>query len=79
MESSTAKPKPCRSGQSPESISTRRLLRIAEAAAYLGATPWFVRSLIWSKAIPYVPCGKRYLIDRQDLDAYIEFAKVGAR
>jgi excisionase family DNA binding protein len=55
----------------------RRYLRIAEAAEYLGATPWFVRTLIWTKAIPFIPMGKRHVLDRQDLDAYIENAKVG--
>jgi excisionase family DNA binding protein len=48
----------------------RRYLRIAEAAQYLGATPWFIRSLIWAKAIPFIPMGKRFLLDRDDLDTY---------
>ena len=71
-------PKPCRSAQTPGAQdSNPRLLRYDEAAAYLGATEWFVRTLVWSKQIPYVPCGKRHLLDRLDLDAYIERAKVG--
>jgi len=70
------KPKPCRSAQTP-SAQDSRMLRYPEAAAYLGATEWFVRTLVWSKQVPYVLCGKRHLLDRLDLDAYIESAKVG--
>jgi excisionase family DNA binding protein len=49
-----------------------RLLRIAEAAIYLGATVWAVRQLIWNKEIPYVRVGKRQVIDRADLDKWID-------
>jgi excisionase family DNA binding protein len=55
-----------------------RLLRISHAASYIGATPWFIRSLIWGNRIPYVTLGKRHLIDRKDLDAYVERVKVSA-
>jgi excisionase family DNA binding protein len=54
---------------------TARLLRIPEAAAYLSTTVRAVRTLIWRREIPFVPIGKRYLIDKNDLDAYIEKAK----
>jgi excisionase family DNA binding protein len=53
----------------------RRYLRIAEAAEYLGATPWFIRTLIWNKAIPVIPMGKRHLVDRDDLDNYAQSMK----
>jgi excisionase family DNA binding protein len=52
-----------------------RLLRVAEAARYLGATPWFIRSLIWSHSIPFLQLGKRHLIDVRDLDAYVDSQK----
>ncbi len=52
-----------------------RLLRIKEAAAYLGATVWFLRSLAWSRTVPYVVFGKRILFDRADLDRYVESQK----
>ena len=52
-----------------------RLLRIKEAAAYLGATVWFIRSLAWSRAVPHVVFGKRILFDRADLDRYLESQK----
>jgi len=52
-----------------------RLLRIAEAATYLGATCWYVRSLIWAGGIPFLKLGKRFVIDRADLDAFINAQK----
>ncbi len=56
-----------------------RLLRISEAAKYLGATSWFVRSLIWAGSISHCKFGKRLLIDIRDLDVFIATQKEGAR
>ena len=61
-----------------QSIAQPRLLRITEAARYLGTTPWFIRSLIWSRSIPFLQLGKRHLIDVHDLDIYIEAQKASA-
>ncbi len=52
-----------------------RLLNVRSAAAYLGATVWFVRSLVWSRSIPYLVLGKRILFDKKDLDEYIDRQK----
>jgi excisionase family DNA binding protein len=52
-----------------------RLLPVKEAAAYLGATIWFIRSLAWNRAVPHVVFGKRILFDRADLDRYLESQK----
>jgi excisionase family DNA binding protein len=51
-----------------------RLLRIKDAARYLNATVWFVRSLVWS-GFPHLRLGRRILIDRSDLDAYVDRQK----
>ena len=71
--------------QSPSAVSPLspataqpRLLRVAEAARYLSATPWFIRCLIWSRSIPYLQLGKRHLIDVRDLDTYVDSQKTGA-
>lgn len=48
-----------------------RLLGVKDSAAYLGATVWFVRSIIWNRQIPFLRLGKRLVIDRVDLDAFI--------
>ena len=63
----------------PESKAAPRLLRIAEAARYLSATPWFIRSLIWSRSIPFLQLGKRHLIDVRDLDSYVDSQKAAVR
>ena len=55
-----------------------RLLRIAEAAKYLGTTPWQIRSLIWSRTISRVRLGRRDLIDIHDLDKLVEQRKAAA-
>src|SRR5438309_2785346 len=48
-----------------------RLLSIGDAAKYLGGTSWAVRRLIWQGALPYVQVGKRFVIAREELDAWI--------
>jgi len=52
-----------------------RLFCIKDAAQYLGTTPWAIRSLIWSGKLKHIRLGKRFLIDRRDLDAFIETQK----
>jgi len=53
-----------------------RNLNVTEAAQYLRCTPWFVRSLAWDRAIPFVRLGKRLLFDVRDLDAFNDSQKV---
>ena len=60
--------------QSPDGIAPR-LLNILDAARYMGCAVWFVRSLIWGRRVPYVKFGKRYLLDRSDLDKFIDSQK----
>jgi excisionase family DNA binding protein len=52
-----------------------RLLGVKDAASYLGTTVWFIRTAVWSGDLPSVRLGKRLLIDRQDLDSYVEKQK----
>ena len=54
-----------------------RLLRIKQAAAYLSVGTGTVRKLVKDRAIPHVPEGNKFLIDRLDLDRFIERRKVG--
>jgi len=63
----------------PNQTLTPRLLRITEAAKYLSASVWFVRSLIWERRIPFCKFGKRLLLDQADLDAFVAAQKEGAR
>jgi excisionase family DNA binding protein len=53
-----------------------RLLTVKGAAVYLNCTVWCIRNLIWSRRIPYLKLGKRFLIDRADLDNFVEEEKI---
>jgi excisionase family DNA binding protein len=52
-----------------------RGVTIQEAAAYLSATVPAIRRLISKSELPYAKLGKRFIIDRQDLDKWIERKK----
>jgi excisionase family DNA binding protein len=49
-----------------------RGLRVAEAAQYAGATVSLMRTLISTGAVPAIRLGKRDVILRDDLDAYLD-------
>jgi excisionase family DNA binding protein len=55
-----------------------RMLNVREAAAYLGATVWFTRTLAWEEKVRSVKFGNRLLFPREELDAFIDRAKAGA-
>ena len=52
-----------------------RLLDYKTAAAYLSLSYWSIRELVLDGIIPHLKFGKKVLIDRQDLDAWIESQK----
>jgi excisionase family DNA binding protein len=56
-----------------------RYLTIKAAAAYASLTVWFVRELIWGRKVPYARLGNRYVIDRLDLDNFMQSQKTPAR
>lgn len=49
-----------------------RLLRIEDAAKYLSATTWQIETLLREKVIPSFVMGKRRVVDRFELDRYVE-------
>jgi len=53
-----------------------RLLSQQEAAAYLGISYWTLRDLTFRGDLPSVRIGRRTLVDRQDLDAFLERVKI---
>lgn len=55
----------------PSSI-TPRLLTIKQAAVYCACSVWAIRQVIWSKELPACMIGRRLLIDRGDLDSFID-------
>ena len=56
-----------------------RYLTIKGAAAYLSATVWHVRELIWARKISHARLGNRYVIDKQALDKFMASQMVTAR
>ena len=55
---------------------TPRLLSQREAATYLGISYWTLRDLTFQGEIPHVKIRRRILVDRLDLDAYLDRMKV---
>jgi excisionase family DNA binding protein len=62
--------------QSKATISPR-LLRIPQAAQYIGGTNWFVEELCRNRQIAFLTVGKYRVIDVRELDRWIE-AQQGA-
>jgi excisionase family DNA binding protein len=52
-----------------------RGVTVQEAAAYLSTTVPAIRQLIYKRELPFTKLGKRHIIDRQDLDKWIERKK----
>ena len=55
--------------------SQARLLSLRDAAVYLSVSHWTLREMIWRGDLPSVRVGRRILIDREDLDRFIERCK----
>ena len=53
-----------------------RLIGIKAAAAYLSCTIWAVRTLVWNRQVASLKIGNKILLDRKDLDAYIDAQKM---
>ena len=51
---------------------TPRLVTIKQAAAYCSCSVWAIRQVIWSKELRACKIGNRFLIDRGDLDRFID-------
>ena len=60
----------------PARVSEQRLLSQQDAACYLGISYWTVRDLVFRREIPFVKIGRRILVDRMDLDAYLDRSKI---
>lgn len=54
---------------------SKRLLTVAEAGVFVNLGPWCIRRLIYSGQIPYVKIGRRILLDRKDIEEFIEARK----
>lgn len=56
----------------PFSEINPRLLTVKQASAYVGCTIWAVRELYWAKEVAGTIIGRRVLLDRKSLDAFID-------
>jgi excisionase family DNA binding protein len=64
---------PTRSSQTAiQSPITPRLVTIKQAAAYCSCSVWAIRQVIWSKELRACRIGNHFLIDRGDLDRFID-------
>jgi len=59
-------------GGSLPAIVVPRLMGIQDAAKYLSATTWQIETLVREKVIPSFVLGKRRVVDRLELDRYVE-------
>jgi excisionase family DNA binding protein len=57
------------------SAAPPRGMRIAEAAAYMGVSPWFVELKIRSGELPALKLCRHYTLLREDLDAFLDAQK----
>jgi excisionase family DNA binding protein len=65
-----AQPIASRSVSSPNIIP--RLLTIKQAAVYCACAVWAVRQAIWARELRACKIGNRFVIPREELDAYID-------
>jgi hypothetical protein len=54
-----------------------RCLGVQEAALYLGASIWAIRTLAWEEKVPFIRLGQRLFFDREDLDKSIDCSGSG--
>jgi excisionase family DNA binding protein len=53
-------------------VEGKRWYAIADAAEYMAAHIWFVRELIRTGKLPHQICGRGFVLDRLDMDQYLE-------
>lgn len=62
--------------ESKHIVFNKRLYSIRELVECIGVTEWFWRSQIWDGKLPFIQVGKKMLIDRRDLEVFIEKHKM---
>lgn len=53
----------------------KRLLDAEEAGDYMSASAWTIRKMIRDGELPFVPRGRKKLVDVRDLDLFIDREK----
>jgi excisionase family DNA binding protein len=64
-----------RDTESTRESPVQRLLTVEQAGFYLALGPWRIRNLIWAGELAFVRLGRRVLVDRKDLDAFLDSKK----
>jgi excisionase family DNA binding protein len=59
-----------------QNVPAKRLYSIKELVEEIGATEWYWRTQIWDGQLPYVQVGRKMLIDREDVEAFIQKHKL---
>lgn len=59
------------SRKQPAPAATPRALTIPGAAKYLSCSVKHIRHLIWSRQLKYAKAGRRFIIDREELDRWL--------
>jgi len=56
------------------------MLSIPQASAYAACAIWAIREAIWNKELRAIKLGRRYVVSRDDLDAFLnrKLAEVAA-
>jgi excisionase family DNA binding protein len=49
-----------------------RLLTIKQAALYCSCAVWAIREAVWAKDLKACKIGRRFVIPREELDAFID-------
>jgi len=62
----------------PIPFPNQRQLTVRQAAVYLACSVWAVRDLLRREELRKIKLGKKFLIDRMDLDRFIERMKTAA-
>jgi excisionase family DNA binding protein len=62
----------------PSAVVGQRWFKLVEAAAYMASHKHFVRDLILAGKIPHQKTGRGYVLDRVDMDRYLEQNKKAA-
>jgi hypothetical protein len=57
-------------------LHQKRLYSIKELVGDIGGTEWFWRSQIWDGKLPFVQVGRKMLIDRNDIELFIQNHKI---
>ncbi|MFH1982947.1 MAG: helix-turn-helix domain-containing protein [Pseudomonadota bacterium] len=55
-----------------QNVPAKRLFSIKDLVAEIGATEWYWRTQIWDGQLPFVQVGRKMLVDREDVEKFIQ-------